>query len=478
MSLLNKYLVLFLVISLLLSCSEDGQKTHYSSNFCSTDTLFVTSNSIITSNKSFYNSHIEDKKSSTNYNVYFTDKKNIFLIVIDVNDTPTHIIFGDDDCIVIDKFGKMNFTSFNKIIPPKQKIRAKKIIKPKTTTSSQKQLTDTIHRDNIRDIKKVKRIISDYEFDNTVKNSKLLKSLPIQWIIHKTNSERYFFVSFENDLITHPNTDRYYTNGITLGTQSPMLGLWKINSLMIPYRKDAYVTYRLHIVQNMYTPSDTRIYPDLSSDRPYSSTLYFTYDKVNANSQNKAVFSSRFQLGYIGPYSPGAYLQSTIHHIFPTNDPPLGWESQLKSDIIIGYGLGYKKTFVNSNLIDFSAESNAELSTLKTNLNLGVNFIFGKYKSDYASTSSSNKFNINFFLKPKLYVVGYNALLQGGVINPSNVYTIKHSDVYKFVAYGEFGIHFSYKNILGIEIAQTYISPEFKNGLPHKWGSIRVAIGY
>jgi lipid A 3-O-deacylase len=478
MSLLNKYLPLFFVISLLLSCSEDRQKTdYYIQNFDSIDTLFVLSNSVITSNKSFFNSYISNNETSTIGNIYFTNKKNILLIVIDVNTTPKHITFDNYDCVVVDKFGKTNFTLSNKIIPPKQKHLVKKVSKPKVNTLSQEQFADTTHRDNIKNIKKVKQIISDYEFDNTVKNSELLKSLPIQWVVHRTNTDRYFFVSFENDLITHPNTDRYYTNGITLGMQSPMLGLWKLNSLMIPYRKEADVTYRLHIVQNMYTPSDTRVYPDLTSDRPYSSILYFTYDKINANSQNKSVFSSRFQLGYIGPYSPGAYLQSTIHRIFPTNHPPLGWESQIKSDIIIGYGVGIKKTFVNSNLIDFNAESNAELSTLKTNLNLGLNFTFGRYKADYAS-SMNNKFYINFFLKPKLYIVGYNALLQGGVINPSNIYTIKYSDIHKLVAYGEFGIHFSYKEILGIEIAQTYISPEFKNGLPHKWGSIRVAIGW
>ena len=52
--------------------------------------------------------------------------------------------------------------------------------------------------------------------------------------------------------------------------------------------------------------------------------------------------------GYIGPYSPGSYMQTLVHRAFPTNDEPLGWETQINTDIILNYSIEAQKALMNN----------------------------------------------------------------------------------------------------------------------------------
>ena len=74
-------------------------------------------------------------------------------------------------------------------------------------------------------------------------------------------------------------------------------------------------------------------------------------------------------------------------------------------------------------------------------------------------------------LKTDFNAVVYNALLQGGILNHDNIFTLRSNEVSRLVGRAQVGLHFTYKST-GIELAQHFLSPEYKGGLWHKWGRI------
>jgi len=295
----------------------------------------------------------------------------------------------------------------------------------------------------------------------------------IQWVEQKVDSRSILEISFANDLITYANTDRYFTNGITLSLQAPWLGRSLLQKLMIPYRNKAFISYNLSMVQDMYTPTDTRIAPSLSKDRPYASYLYFGFCKTTADNFRNLILTSQLDMGYIGPYSPGSYLQTIVHKTFPTNDAPLGWETQINTDVILNYTFKVQKALVRKENISLLAGTGIQAGTLYNNAGVGLQLQAGKFEPVFglAENESWPKVQYYFFAKTNANVVAYNALLQGGLFNSDNVFTLKGNEIQHFVGSAEAGIHVRYKGT-GLELSQNYLSPEYRGGMWHKWGKI------
>jgi len=295
----------------------------------------------------------------------------------------------------------------------------------------------------------------------------------IQWVEQRLDSRTILKVSFENDLITYANTDRYFTNGITFDLQAAWLGRSVLQKLMVPYRHKAFVTYNLSMVQDMYTPTDTRIAPSLRNDRPYSSYLYFGYRKTTADNLRKLKMSSQLDVGYIGPYSPGSYMQTLVHKTFPTNDVPLGWETQINTDLILNYSFKFQKALVAKENFCLLAGADVKAGTLHTNAGVGLELQAGRFEPVFGLTENEPwpKLECYFFAKTHAGFVAYNALLQGGMFNHDNIFTLNGSEMQRVVGSAEAGFHMRYKGT-GIELAQHYLSPEYKVGKWHKWGRI------
>lgn len=298
------------------------------------------------------------------------------------------------------------------------------------------------------------------------------KAIPgIEWIEQMLDSRTFLKVSFENDLITFANTDRYFTNGIQFNLQAAWLAGLPFQKLMIPYRKTASVSYNLSLVQNIYTPTDTRVAPELTHDRPYASVLYFGFRKKVADPRREIKLSSEINVGYIGPYSLGSSLQSFIHKAFPSNDKPMGWDTQINSDMILNYSAQLQKALIKKEKFSLLAGLDAGVGTLYTNAGAGLQLQAGKSEPVFGLGENQHRAESEyyFFTKTSFSFVVFNALLQGGMFNHDNSFTLSHNEIQRFVGNAEAGIHFRYKGI-GIEIAQHFISPEYKGGLWHKWG--------
>ena len=199
-----------------------------------------------------------------------------------------------------------------------------------------------------------------------------LRNIPgMRWVENRTDTHSFLKVTFENDLITYANTDRYFTNGIAISLQAPWLGHSGLSQLLLPYRHTSVMTFSLELVQNMYTPKDTRVAPTFIDDRPYASYLYVGYKKIVSDPFRKIRLTNELDIGYLGPDSPGAYLQTFVHKTFPTNDKPIGWATQIKTAVILNYNLKAEKSLVQNRNFMLAVTTSAKAGTLYTRAGAG-----------------------------------------------------------------------------------------------------------
>jgi len=357
--------------------------------------------------------------------------------------------------------------------------KSKKANSLECTIVEQKIISDTLKAKRGRDLfsslkNRQSRLV--YSTSDSVAQGFISRAMPgLVWVEHKTDPRSILNISFENDLITYANTDRYFTNGITFDLQTPRLAHSSLQKLMIPYRNKASVRYNISMVQDMYTPTDTRIAPTLKNDRPYSSILYFGYRKTIADQVRGVKISSQLIAGYIGPYSPGSYMQTLVHKTFPTNDVPLGWETQINTDLILNYNISAFKALINNKNLTIAAVANAKAGTLINTAGAGLQIQAGKAEPFFGLADNAKwpETEYYFFGRTNVGFVAYNALLQGGMFNRSNIFTLNGNEIMRVVGNAEVGFRFRYKGV-GIELSQHYLSPEYKGGLWHKWGRMNL----
>jgi hypothetical protein len=268
---------------------------------------------------------------------------------------------------------------FNLSSEHKSKLQDKTFIRETPTNSPDTLVHKTVNELLLQLKNRDKKII--VTTSDTSASKLALRNIPgIEWVEQKIDTRRILKISFENDLITYANTDRYFTNGITFDLQAAWLSRSPLRKLMLRYNHKANVSYNLSMVQDMFTPTDTRVTPTLKNDRPYASYLYFGFSKTTADPIRKIKITSRLDAGYIGPNSPGSYLQTLVHKSFPTNDVPLGWETQINTDIILNYTVQTQKAMVSKQKITVLANIGAKAGTLNTSTSAGLQLLAGKFE--------------------------------------------------------------------------------------------------
>lgn len=291
-----------------------------------------------------------------------------------------------------------------------------------------------------------------------------------------------FWLLFDNDMFS--NTDRYYTNGVVLGYTAPGLTTWGLNRLMINMKNNSVVHSTLSLHHGMYTPLTTKEPPPLVNDRPYASTLYLRYSQVSENALNGVRITSALDAGVIGDVALGRYFQRSVHAGLPSNDEPVGWETQIQNDLVLNYMIDIQKQVLLNRNIEVYAEGTVNAGTLHTNASMGINAVAGIFSpgltplpQQYEQLSvieSPWKYGINGGLDFRM--IAYDATLQGGLFNKNNIYALKPDEIERLVASIHLGIFAKYRK-LGINISQYYLSSEFKEGRQHFWGQIGLLYG-
>ena len=296
--------------------------------------------------------------------------------------------------------------------------------------------------------------------------------------------ERAIRIGFDNDIFD--NTDRYYTNGIRFDFISPSLKQFPLSWLMVPYWGNGINYYGVSIVQNMYTPYTTKIDGIHNGDRPYSAYLFAGSFKISNDLEKKFRQTTEFDLGVIGPSSYGDFVQKSFHTSVPTNNEPLGWEYQIQNDLVLNYHLYYEKGIVSTRNLELNLNATGSMGTLYTNMSGGFQFRTGLLYPYFSSLGYSRRpvnkakgysnFQFYFFLTSIGKLVGYDATLEGGMLNKSSIYILEQDEISRFVYQGSAGFTFSYAG-LRFDIEQFLLSPEFHTGSWHKWVHIGVTIG-
>ena len=283
-------------------------------------------------------------------------------------------------------------------------------------------------------------------------------------------------VVFDNDIFN--NTDYYYTNGVNIELVTPLAKRSPLTSLLLGLRDSQINLIGFSIKQNIYTPTNPDIEEISIDDRPFSAFLTLGQFRESYNLQKNIYIKSSINFGVIGPASMGGVVQSSIHNI-----EPVGWDNQIKNNIIIDYSLKLEKGVISNPHFEFNITAGGNLGTVFNKISSGLYFRTGSFipvfrglatniYTDSPNQSRINPFQYWFFVSAETNLVLYDATLQGGIFNTKNPYTIQSSEINRIVANVSVGFAIYYKKV-GIELQNFYLSPEFKNGYDFRWGRIK-----
>lgn len=355
-------------------------------------------------------------------------------------------------------------------------------LKPKTVNSVIEQGNKTNNYSSI------KRNVSDNEvqvdlttlasqnlFDITLakQNHRSLKHKTSTAKIEYNNDKTSFLrVIFDNDIFD--NTDYYYTNGIRIELVLDFIANAPTSKILPGLKKANYNYQGFSVVQNIYTPinPDTKLVS--TNDRPFSAFLTIGHFRESVNIEKGLKMKSEFSLGVLGPASLGGRVQSSIHEI-----EPIGWQNQIKNDIVVDYSLQVDKTILSKKNFEISTLGKARIGTVYNKLTGGLSLRLGRFLPVLYNqvVGKSQKFKFWLFTKANLNLVFYDATLQGGLFNNQNIYTINAAQINRLVLKVSVGMAFYYKRF-GLEFENFYVSPEFKGAYDFRYGRINLVIGF
>jgi lipid A 3-O-deacylase len=279
--------------------------------------------------------------------------------------------------------------------------------------------------------------------------------------------------TFANDATFR--TDYYYTQGLGINLVHPGLAAIPVNKILL---RPAGTT-RYHGIQvqfDTFTPLKI-LDPNIRyGDRPYAGYIYATQYLIANNAAKKQRLTSGLALGFMGPGAGAKQLQIKAHELLDS-PKPLGWDNQLRTDLILGYQAGLEKQLIAAGkVLELIGQADASVGTLYTGLASGLFLRAGKMNSYFQNLGitaredrrSTQKFQ--FYAQGSLTgkVVGYNATLQGGLLNNNNPYTLPDKLVKRTVLQKTAGLVGAYGGV-SFESSVVWITPEFKGARPHQW---------
>lgn len=281
----------------------------------------------------------------------------------------------------------------------------------------------------------------------------------------------YLKLSYNNDTFTY--TDRYYTHGLRVELSRQSFSRLPIRYFLLKLPRSNADFYGFSLVQDVFTPSSIKRDHKLFGDRPYSAYAYAGSFLVSESAARKLRVTTELDAGIIGPWAGGYEVQAEFHKMIGDKHPQ-GWEQQVENDIVLSYSLKAEKALLSKSGGDITAYAELNAGTLYTNAVSGFELRTGHVGS--WSFNYQGNWRAYIFARGQIKAVGYDATLQGGVINRNSSYTICSGSVKRLVPGTQAGVVLSYRNI-GIRYGYVYQGMEFKYGMPHKWGHIGLRFG-
>lgn len=285
--------------------------------------------------------------------------------------------------------------------------------------------------------------------------------------VFKISDRKYLSINYDNDFFNA--TDRYYTQGIKFELVLPGLRKSPVMHLL-PKLSNSVVQYGLIAVQDCFTPASIRRDTFIRGDRPYAATMYLGHFKISNSEEKRERLTSEIDVGAIGPCAVCEQEQKAIHKAL-VNIQPLGWESQIRNDVLLNYRMRYDKNLLSSNYFNLTGLAEFNAGTIYDNASVGANIRLGKMQG-YFANARTKKLQLYGFAQGWVKGVAYNGTMQGGLFSTS-VNTVTAAEISNVVLRGTYGICLTYKNI-ALEYSKTYITREIKAWWPHGWGHVNI----
>jgi lipid A 3-O-deacylase len=279
----------------------------------------------------------------------------------------------------------------------------------------------------------------------------------------------YFHYMYENDLFT--GTDRYYTQGSVVEFMHPSLERSPISKLLIKIYHPQDVDHFIYFRQDVFTPKSILNKTLDSTDRPYAGSFYFTQKAVSKN--HFANLTTSLDIGILGPAALGEQMQKFIH-AHTRNAEPIGWENQVANTPIINYDLWYERALIIPRGFELMFQAGGKAGMLYTNAEAGLKIRFGKMNPYFLKLKPTQQAKWELFATASgtARYVQYNAVIEG-VPWAKSIHVLTADKIERMVYKLDFSVNFFYKR-LGLAYTSSFITPEFKGGLPHGWGGCNV----
>lgn len=284
--------------------------------------------------------------------------------------------------------------------------------------------------------------------------------------MHSAAQQAYNMFEFRwsNDFFFQ--TDYNFTNGFDLAYYSENLNRSILNSILIAPKNATSEYHSLTLTQHFFTPKNLFSFEIDQKDRPFASYLMIGQKKTSFNKNLGLRMESEIRAGIFGKYSGGHSIQNGIHRLLPASEPAIGWGNQLNTDIALNYIFLADKAILTNSHSEIYLSGKSRVGIPYTDISGGIFVRYHHNKSHFQFYAED--FHWFVFSSAELRLVGYNAVLQGGLFS-SNAFTIHDPNRVVSILHGGFGIG---KNNLSLEAGLQYNSPETSTIASHKWGYV------
>jgi lipid A 3-O-deacylase len=222
----------------------------------------------------------------------------------------------------------------------------------------------------------------------------------------------------------------------------------------------------LSVTHLAYTPQSITDPLIRYGDRPYAAALYARLSNTATDSSRQSGITTAIQLGIIGPSAGGEWMQREIHKR-TGNAPPEGWRHQVKDDLILGFEIACTKRILGiDNWLSADGIASATLGSFQTRASTGVQIRLGY--------SNTGKLSGYFYYTALGNAIGYDASLQGGLLNGSSPYTIASSDIRRLTLLQQAGVRFSLSPIT-LSFFTSLLTKEFATGSAHSYSGLSIS---
>ena len=293
-----------------------------------------------------------------------------------------------------------------------------------------------------------------------------------------------FKISFDDDYFNYrlKGTDKYYTAGLEFSLY------FKKHQTSPPKTREEQQglsnLYFISLKQTMNTPNEISRKGFQKGDYPYAGVLSLSYGKIHSEKNSR--FTNAISVGILGPQAFAGQTQTLAHNIIHYTKPA-GWNSQIKGQLMVNVMAGYEKAILTvGNRLDVTGNASLNAGTIFTNAAAGltlrtgrINAYFNNYESIHLGGENHFKKAVYFFVSPSIKVIGYDATLQGQIVNQpkyisKDVYRIDADSINHVIGQVVFGVKYEGRK-MAVSVSQYIQTAAFSSVSHHEYGNVSVA---